>query len=126
MEERKKYNEEFKFTLITGAGQLVNDVEITPFSPSVMPEENSTSMIAEMVSRPGQVYQMRGLVGYRQPHEGGTSKSLKFELILNSYSIVEIEIRYKGAVTPEPQFQAYITPTFKKLLKDRVSPDVRY
>ena len=111
---------------ITGAGQLVNDVEITPFSPSVMPEENSTSMIAEMVSRPGQVYQMRGLVGYRQPHEGGTSKSLKFELILQGYSIVDIEIRYKGGITPEPQFQVYITPTFKKLLKDRVAPDVRY
>ena len=126
MKDRQKYNEEFKFTLITGAGQLVNDVEITPFSPSVMPEENSTSMIAEMVSRPGQVYQMRGLVGYRQPHEGGTSKSLKFELILQGYSIVDIEIRYKGGITPEPQFQVYITPTFKKLLKDRVAPDVRY
>ena len=126
MKERKKYNEEFKFTLITGAGQLVNDVEITPFPPSVMPEENTTSLIAEMVSRPGQVYQMRGLTGYRQPHEGGNSKSLKFELILQGYSIVDIEIRYKGSVTPEPQFQAFITPTFKKLLKDRVSPDVRY
>ena len=126
MEERKKYNEEFKFTLITGAGQLVNDVEITPFPASVMPEENTTSMIAELVSRPGQVYQMRGLAGYVQPHEGGTSKSLKFELLLQGYSIVEIEIRYKGSVTPEPQFQAFITPTFKKLLKDRVSPDVRY
>ena len=110
MKERKKYNEEFKFTLITGSGQLVNDVEITPFPPSVMPEENTTSLIAEMVSRPGQVYQMRGLTGYRQPHEGGTSKSLKFELILQGYSIVDIEIRYKGSVTPEPQFQAFITP----------------
>ena len=46
--------------------------------------------------------------------------------MLQSYSIVEIEIRYKGSVTPEPQFQAYITATFKKLLKDRKAPDVRY
>ena len=119
MKDRQKYNEEFKFTLITGAGQLVNDVEITPFSPSVMPEENSTSMIAEMVSRPGQVYQMRGLVGYRQPHEGGTSKSLKFELILQGYSIVDIEIRYKGGITPEPQFQVSVSYTHLTLPTNR-------
>ena len=126
MKDRQKYNEVFKFTLITGSGELVNDTEITPYSPAVIPEENSTALITEMVSNPSAFYQIRGLVGYTQPFEGGKSKSLKFELILNSYSIVEIEIRYKGAVTPEPQFQAYITPTFKKLLKDRVAPDVRY
>ena len=126
MKERAKYNEEFKFTLITGSGDLVNDVEITPFGPSVIPEESSTSMITEMVSRPGVTYQIRGLDGYTQPFDGGKSKSLKFEIMLQSYSIVEIEIRYKGSVTPEPQFQAYITATFKKLLKDRKAPDVRY
>jgi hypothetical protein len=79
-----------------------------------------------MVSRPGASYQIRGLDGYTQPFDGGKSKSLKFEIMLQSYSIVEIEIRYKGSVTPEPQFQAYITATFKKLLKDRKAPDVRY
>ena len=106
MKDRQKYNEVFKFTLITGSGELVNDTEITPYSPAVIPEENSTALITEMVSNPAAFYQIRGLVGYTQPFEGGKSKSLKFELILNSYSIVEIEIRYKGAVTPEPQFQA--------------------
>ena len=126
MKERAKYNEEFKFTLITGSGDLVNDVEVTPFPPSVIPEESSTSMLTEMVSRPGASYQIRGLDGYTQPFDGGKSKSLKFEIVLQSYTIVEIEIRYKGSVTPEPQFQAYITATFKKLLKDRKAPDVRY
>ena len=126
MQERAKYREKFKFTLITGSGELVDDTVVTPYSPAVIPEENSTALITEMVSRPGAVYQIRGLAGYVQPFDGGRSKSLKFELLLQSYSIVEIEIRYKGPVTPEPQFQAYITPTFKKLLSDRVSPDVRY
>ena len=126
MEQRKQFNEEFKFTLITGAGELVNDIEVTPYPPNVIPEESSTAKITELVSEPGAVYQIRGEKGYKQPFEGGKSKSMKFELLLAGYQIVDIEIRYKGSVKPEPQFQAIITPTFKKLVKDRVAPDVRY
>tara|TARA_B100001248_G_scaffold104651_1_gene78019 strand:+ start:35 stop:1822 length:1788 start_codon:yes stop_codon:yes gene_type:complete len=126
MEQRKQYNEEFRFTLITGAGELINDIEVTPYPPNVMPEESTTAKITEMVSEPGAVYVIRGETGYKQPFEGGTSKSLKFELLLGGYEIVNMEIRYKGSVTPEPQFQAIITPTFKRLVKERKAPDVRY
>ena len=126
MEQRKQYNEEFRFTLITGAGELINDVDVTPYPPNVMPEESTTAKITELVSQPGAVYVIRGETGYKQPFEGGTSKSLKFELLLAGYEIINMEIRYKGSVTPEPQFQAIITPTFKRLVKERVAPDVRY
>ena len=126
MEQRKQFNEEFKFTLITGAGELVNDIEVTPYAPNVIPEESSTAKITELVSEPGAVYQIRGQKGYKQPFEGGKSKSLKFDLLLAGYHIVDIEIRYKGSVKPEPQFQVIITPTFKQLVRDRVAPDVRY
>ena len=126
MEQRNQFNEEFKFTFITGAGELLNDIEVTPYKPNVIPEESSTSVITQLVSQPGAVYQIRGEKGYKQPFEGGKSKSMKFELLLAGYNIVDMEIRDKGSVKPEPQFQAIITPTFKKLVKDRVPADVRY
>ena len=126
MEQRKQFNEEFRFTLITGSGELVNDIEVTPYAPNVIPEESSTAKITELVSQPGAVYQIRGQKGYKQPFEGGKSKSLKFDLLLASYHIVDIEIRYKGSVKPEPQFQVIITPTFKELVRARVAPDDRY
>ena len=71
MEQRKQFNEEFKFTLITGSGELVNDIEVTPYAPNVIPEESSTAKITELVSQPGAVYQIRGQKGYKQPFEGG-------------------------------------------------------
>ena len=44
---------------------------------------------------------------------------LKYDLFLNGNNIAEVEIRYKGAITAEPQFQAFITSDFKQLLSAR-------
>jgi len=120
-------NEEFIFTLITGIGELVNDVTITPYPASVIPERLSTPTILKMVGDAGPgAYSITGRKNYKQPHQGGSSASLKFDVYLKGTHIIELEIRYKGEVTPEPQFQAFITPLFTDLMKQKPMPDPQY
>lgn len=40
------------------------------------------------------------------------------QLKRGNVTILDLELRYKGAFTPQPQFQATLNPEFKKLLKD--------
>ena len=120
-------NEEFIFTLITGIGELVSDVTITPYPASVIPERLSTPTILKMVGDAGpSAYNITGKPNYKQPHQGGTSASLKFNIYLKGTHIIDLEIRYKGEVTPEPQFQAFITPLFTDLMKQKPMPDPQY
>ena len=71
-------------------------------------------------------YNITGKPNYKQPHQGGTSASLKFNVYLKGTHIIDLEIRYKGEVTPEPQFQAFITPLFTDLMKQKPMPDPQY
>ena len=120
-------NEEFIFTLITGIGDVVSDVTISPYPASVIPERLSTPTILKMVGDAGpSAYSITGKPGYKQPHQGGTSASLKFNIYLKGTHIIDLEIRYKGEVTPEPQFQAFITPLFTDLMKQKPMPDPQY
>jgi len=34
----------------------------------------------------------------------------------NKIDLLDLEVRYKGSFTPDPQFQGGLTPEFKKLL----------
>ena len=120
-------NEEFIFTLVTGIGEVVNDVTVMPYPASIIPERLSTPTIFRMVGTAGPgAYNITGKPGYKQPHQGGTSASLKFNIYLKGVHIIELEIRYKGEITPEPQFQAIITPLFTKLMKEKPMPDSQY
>ena len=40
------------------------------------------------------------------------------QLKRGNVTILDLELRYKGAFTPQPQFQATLNPEFKKILKD--------
>ena len=120
-------SEEFIFTLVTGIGEVVNDVKVTPYPASVIPERLSTPTIIKMIGDAGPgAYNITGKPGYKQPHQGGSSASLKFNIYLKGLHIIDLEIRYKGEVTPEPQFQAYITPLFTDRIKDKPNPDTPY
>ena len=123
----KNHNESFHFTLITGIGMLQGDTEVIVQPASVVPEEATTSQITKMLTQvKGKAYQVVPDPKYKQPHRGGTSASMKFQVLLNGYHIINLEIRYKGQIRPEPQFQAVITPQFTKLVKGEGQPDPRY
>ena len=124
--DRGKYAEEFAFTLITGAGDLT-DAGIQVNAPVVIPEENSTSKLLEMSSSPRAKYLLRKPQGHIQAFERGSKGAkLKYDLLLDNVNIALLEIRYKGSITPEPQFQAYITPSFEKLFKAKDMPKSVY
>ena len=124
--DRGKYAEEFAFTLITGAGDLT-DGGIQVNAPVVIPEENSTSKLLEMSSSPKAQYLLRKPQGHIQAFErGAKGAKLKYDLLLDNVNIALLEIRYKGSITPEPQFQAYITPSFEKLFKAKDMPKSVY
>ena len=120
-------NESFHFTLITGIGMLAGDSTISVDVASVYPEEITTSLLLKMISnKKTRILEIRPRKGYIQPHKGGTSASLKYEIFVNNINIIDMEIRYKGEITPEPQFQAVITSKFAQMVKKSPLPDTRY
>ena len=116
---RSRYSEEFVFTLITGAGDLTdNGIQIQ--SAGVIPEKNSTSLLLKQTTDPNSTFLLKKPPGEKQAFEQGSNMAkLKYDLFLNGNNIAEVEIRYKGAITAEPQFQAFITSDFKQLLSAR-------
>ena len=123
----RNHNESFHFTLITGIGMLQGDTQVVVSTASVIPEEATTSKITKMLTQvKGRAYQIIPDPKYKQPHRGGTSASMKFQIFLNGNHIINLEIRYKGQIRPEPQFQAVITTAFTKLVKQKGQPDPRY
>ena len=89
-------NESFHFTLITGIGNLAGggtriDVDV----PSVYPESITTPIILNLINEKNRELEIRPRAGYVQPHKGGTSASLKYEIFVNGHNIVDMEVRYK-------------------------------
>ena len=119
IKDRSRYSEEFVFTLITGSGDLTDDgIQIAP--AGVIPEKNSTSFLLKQVTDPMSSFILKKPPGEKQAFEKGSNMAkLKYDLFLNGNNIAEVEIRYKGAITAEPQFQAFITSDFKRLLSAR-------
>ncbi len=119
IKDRSRYSEEFAFTLITGAGDLTDDgIQIQ--SAGVIPEKNSTSLLLKQTTDPNSTFLLKKPPGEKQAFERGSNMAkLKYDLFLNGNNIAEVEIRYKGAITAEPQFQAFITSDFKQLLSAR-------
>ena len=124
IKDRGIHQEEFAFTLITGRGALENETTIVAAEAGVMPEEHSTSFLLDEITRRTTTYSFETAKGWRQPHEGGTAAKLKYALYCNANHIAEVELRYKGKIRNEPQFQAVITPDFKRLLKMKKNPDM--
>ena len=80
-----------------------------------------------MSSSPKAQYLLRKPQGHIQAFErGAKGAKLKYDLLLDNVNIALLEIRYKGSITPEPQFQAYITPSFEKLFKAKDMPKSVY
>ena len=110
--------DEFKFTLITGKGQFKNG-NIEPAKAAELQEVFTTSMIVNALNDAKTAYKVTG-----EDPQGRTNRqaymSLKnpsklfFKIYMGTLDLADIEIRYKGSITGEPQFFAVVTPNFKK------------
>jgi len=114
LQSRKAYKTEFMFTLITGRGQE-GGTGISVEPADELFEGNTTSWIQETLSaqnKPSFSVKRFGVPAW----EGGPAKT-QHHVIVNGIPIIKLEMRYKGSITAEPQFQAYITVDFKNVIK---------
>jgi hypothetical protein len=104
--------DEFKFTLLTGKGSFFNGkINVSPAYE--LQETFTTSILTRNMSHPRTTYRVEKTPGERQAFEGGPAK-LFYTIYLSKLPIADIQIRYKGSITQEPQFHAFITPRFKQ------------
>jgi len=123
--------ENFHFSLITGSGDLTKDGKLLV----KYPDEKTSAFMNEVFTLlfdkgPGgkrkvgpkdfHVVQTRGKKQAFQV--GATAAKLFYTMKIGGASansglpIVDLEVRYKGPITNNPQFQVFITPTFKRYL----------
>ena len=113
----------FKFYLLTGIGRQKGDaIGVEPAEVKDMPStiEALTKIFDQDNLKLGSTLDKTGKVK-RQPWEyksGDKNAPAKlFYTIYNgTHALLNIELRYKGSKTAEPQFQATATPVFKNMM----------
>ncbi len=113
----------FKFYLLTGIGRQRGDtIGVEPAEVKDMPStiEALTKIFDDNNLKLGSTLDSKGNVK-RQPWEykSGDKKApakLFYTIYNGSDALLNIELRYKGSKTAEPQFQATATPVFKNLM----------
>jgi hypothetical protein len=105
---------EFKFYLLTGIGRFIGGtVEVEEAENKDTPQtiEALTKIFNSkltMVKTPGKKNAWE---------EGAGAAKVFFSIMSDSARIIDLEIRYKGSYTANPQFQAVATADFKAIFK---------
>jgi len=120
LQSRKAYKTEFMFTLITGRGQEGGSGILVEPAHELF-EGNTTSWLQETLSEQNKPVFAIKRIGV-PAWEGGPAKT-QHECVVNGIPIIKLELRYKGSITAEPQFQAYITTNFKEVIKAKKYPE---
>ena len=105
---------EFKFYLLTGIGRFIGGtVEVEEAENKDMPQtiEALTKIFNSkltMTKTPGKLNAWE---------KGAGAAKVFFSIISDGAQIINLEIRYKGSYTANPQFQAVATADFKAIFK---------
>jgi hypothetical protein len=113
----QKKLQNFHFTLITGKGEYKMGDFIVKDADELQ-EAYTTEILTYLTedSKKNKGFFISKTPGKKQAFEGGPAK-LFYSLYLGKFDVADIEIRYKGSITAEPQFFATITPKFKNTYK---------
>ena len=109
----------FHFSLITGVGDYKSS-KVMQVKPPIEKEGRTTSEIFKKIWEDPENVSYRFIPGRANSgakkmafEEGATAAKLFYELKIgpprNEHSIVMLEVRYKGALTSEPQFQVFMS-----------------
>jgi len=105
---------EFKFYLLTGIGRFIGGtVEIEDAENKDVPQtiEALTKIFNSKLT-------MSKTPGKLQAWEKGAGAAkVFFSIFSDGAKIIDLEVRYKGSYTANPQFQAVATPDFKAIFK---------
>ena len=114
---------QFDFYLLTGIGQRKKDkIGVEPAEVKDLPTtiEALTKIFKDDNIKLGKTVDKNGKVK-RQPWEYSKDEKAPAKLFYTVYNgstpLLNLEIRYKGSKTAEPQFQATATPIFKNMMK---------
>ena len=110
----------FKFFLLTGIGKKTGqevivetaDVHDLPSAITLVTRVNESDL--EMKKTIGKLHAWE-----RDPETGKQSKAAKlfYTIFSDKVPIIDLQVRYKGSYTANPQFQAVATAKFKELFK---------
>tara|TARA_Y100001970_G_scaffold36885_1_gene45512 strand:- start:604 stop:2325 length:1722 start_codon:yes stop_codon:yes gene_type:complete len=112
----------FHFSLITGTGDF-NAKKGMFISEKALEKygKTTTSIFRKMLGKEKTKYILMKDPSKKNAFErGSTAAKLFYILKLNNVSIVDIEVRYKGSLTAQPQFQVFMSvrkPNFSRLYK---------
>tara|TARA_Y100000034_G_scaffold112191_1_gene145930 strand:+ start:716 stop:2077 length:1362 start_codon:yes stop_codon:yes gene_type:complete len=114
----EKYLEsnEFSFYLLTGIGRKLKD-EVVVEKAKVSELIRTIETLKEIYKSKLTVVKTKGKLQAWEPKAGASKIFLT--IASNNRPIINIEIRYKGSYTANPQFQAVATPIFKNLFKKK-------
>ena len=105
---------EFKFYLLTGIGRFIGGtVEIEEAENKDVPStiEALTKIFSskiKMIKTPGKLQAWE---------KGAGAAKVFFSIMSDGKKIIDLEVRYKGSYTANPQFQAVATADFKAIFK---------
>ena len=115
----------FKFHLVTGIGKHSSKgVGVEPAEVKDLPStiEILSDIFSKKSLKLGNTVNKKGKV-LKQPWEYDDNEKAPAKLFYTIYNgtdpILNIELRYKGSKTAEPQFQAMATPIFKNMFKKK-------
>ncbi|AIX38161.1 hypothetical protein Syn7803US88_160 [Synechococcus phage S-MbCM6] len=128
---------DFHFSLITGRGDYKDGKIMEVAAPTEKQGRTTTEIFREMFTDPDVTeYRLLPQDGKKQAfEEGATAAKLFYKMRIGKgnkgVTIVDLEVRYKGALTGEPQFQVFMSvgadsfsALYKKKVKER--PPVRW
>jgi hypothetical protein len=105
----------FNFFLITGIGDIDSKGKTTISNATVLPLKTTLCGLTRIEEKfKNKKYE----IILNESKKSQTEAAKVFlQLKKGNITILDLEIRYKGAFTPQPQFQGTLNPEFKKLLE---------
>jgi hypothetical protein len=105
----------FNFFLVTGTGDVSSKGEVKIGEASVIPLKTTLCGLTRIQEQfKNKKYE---IVLNEDKKSSSDAAKIFLQLKKGNITLLDLEIRYKGAFTPQPQFQGTINSDFKKLLE---------
>jgi hypothetical protein len=106
----------FVFFLVTGVGDVTSKGEVRIGQATVIPLKTTLCGLTRIQEKfKNKKYE---IVLDEQKMKTSDAAKIFLQLKRGNITVLDLEIRYKGAFTPQPQFQGTLNSEFKKLLED--------
>ena len=106
----------FDFALITGIANVTKKGEVAISTAKVLPLKTTLCGLKRIEKKYKGDYRV---IQDTEATQKSEAAKIYFKLVkgnTNKIDLLDLEVRYKGSFTPDPQFQGGLTPEFKRLL----------